>query len=791
MKRVIPLLCVVILGACSDQGAGPQNPVMASLEIVSGDHQADTVGLELPDPLVVVVKDAAGQPLQGQVVNFVVTSGGGTVFAGANSTNADGIAKERWTLGTNASDSQVVEVRAVDNTTGQAKVFARFEATAIPGAPAGVGVQPYSVVMGALGDTLRLSDTAYDRYGNLIPHPQAHWEVEDSSIVAIDSTGLLFALANGQTHAFVTSGVASDSALVTVQQHATTIDVTPDAYDSATAISFGALGDTLAASVTATDALGNAIAHPAVTWMSTDSLVVSVTDSGMITARGPGMTWVAATLAGLRDSAFIRVQQVVDSVYVAPERDTLFALTDTTRFTAVALDSNDFPIAGRQAMWRSSDGSIASVDTDGVVTAVANGSATIMGSVDGAGGSATILVSQAIASLAVSPSGAYMSAVGQSQAFTVQELDAKGVAMVAPEPVVWSSLNADVATIDAQTGVATGLRDGQATIAAAAGGAAGYALTTIEDAATSPVTQFDTVPTPSGVGALHDVWGARDDAVWAVGDSLTVLFYDGSTWSRVLGAGTGNFTAVWGSSDSDVWAFGTQLYHFDGSSWQPYPGTQPRASGGIASMWGSAPDDVWIAEQYGLWHFDGSAWAQVPTSEQYMTGVWGRARDDVWFTGYTGSLGHYDGQTVQLVAASPTGYLSFMKSGLGGIGATGLIATGEYQTFGQIAEYDGAAWSLVAPSPTNEAVEKLWTINPSEVWVASAGPLRFDGGTSWTSFTDPYRIQSSTTSRSGFLDSMWGTGQGIVWGVGSVYEYDSVHYATLPTRAAIVRGTRN
>lgn len=792
MKRVLPLLSVVILGACSDHGVGPQSPSIASLDIVSGDYQTDTVGRELPDPLVVVVKDAAGQPLQGQVVNFVVTAGGGNVFAGANSTNADGIAKERWTLGTNTSDSQVVEVRAVDNTTGQPKVFARFQATAIPGAPATVAIQPDTVEIGALSDTSRLFATSYDQYGNLIPHQHVEWAAEDSAIAAVDSTGLIVALANGQTHAFVTNGAGRDTALVIVLQRAATLDVKPDAYDSASAITFVALGDTNRVSVTVSDPLGSPIDSVGVWWTSTDSIVASVTDSGEIVATASGTTWIVAVSAELRDSVFVVVSQRVASVEVTPAQDTLFALTDTTRFTADPRDANGVPIQGRQTTWTSSDESIASVDADGLVTAVANGSATITASVDGIAGSASVVVSQAVTSFAVRPSGAYMSAIGQTQVFSVRAVDAKGIAVVASEPITWTSLNPDVATVNAQTGEATGLRSGQVTIAATFDSVTGYALITIEDAAASPVMQLDSVPTPSGLGALYGVWGARDDAVWAVGDSLTVLFYDGSTWSRVMGSGSGSFTAVWGSSDTDVWAFGTQLYHFDGSSWHPYQGTQPGATDGIASMWGSAPDDIWIVCSNGVWHYDGVDWSLVSSPAQDLAAVWGRARDDVWFTGSTGSLSHFDGQSVRLVALYPTGgYVSSMRTGLAGVGPTELMATADSFGAGQLVEYDGTSWHVVAPRPTDYALANTWSIATSEVWIASAGLLRFDGGAGWTSFADPYRVYSTMTSRTAALTSVWGSGRGPVWAVGTVYEHDMIQDVELAPRAAIVRGTRN
>lgn len=44
---------------------------------VSGDNQTGATGATLPNPLVVQVKDSAGNPQSGVTVNFAVTSGGG------------------------------------------------------------------------------------------------------------------------------------------------------------------------------------------------------------------------------------------------------------------------------------------------------------------------------------------------------------------------------------------------------------------------------------------------------------------------------------------------------------------------------------------------------------------------------------------------------------------------------------------------------------------------------------------------------------------------------------------
>jgi hypothetical protein len=128
--RTVPVWFSVLVGimfGCGDGSTGPRRGV--TLDVVSGDHQSAPPGTELPNALVVRVTDANGQPVRGQIVNFRVTSGGGSMFAGAGSTNNEGVVRDRWTLGAIPGE-QTAEARAVDNETGAAIVFATFAATA-------------------------------------------------------------------------------------------------------------------------------------------------------------------------------------------------------------------------------------------------------------------------------------------------------------------------------------------------------------------------------------------------------------------------------------------------------------------------------------------------------------------------------------------------------------------------------------------------------------------------------------------------------------------------------------
>lgn len=140
---MLGVFAVLVHGLAGCGGGGNSSTVsstqtVASIALVGGNNQSATAGTELPEPLEALILDQAGLPIAGQVVNFKVVTGGGTVFAGAAASDADGCARERWTLGTQAG-VQKIEVRAVDST-GAAVVYATFEAIAVAGAAQSVSI---------------------------------------------------------------------------------------------------------------------------------------------------------------------------------------------------------------------------------------------------------------------------------------------------------------------------------------------------------------------------------------------------------------------------------------------------------------------------------------------------------------------------------------------------------------------------------------------------------------------------------------------------------------------------
>lgn len=132
-SRALVTALALSTAACGDQIADPAvQPAAARMIILSGDAQTVRPGQDLPQPIVVKVVDEQGNPVPNQIVNFRVLSypggGEGSVYAGAALTNAQGIAQERWTLGTRVL--QRLEVRAVSTETGERQLFGTFTAFA-------------------------------------------------------------------------------------------------------------------------------------------------------------------------------------------------------------------------------------------------------------------------------------------------------------------------------------------------------------------------------------------------------------------------------------------------------------------------------------------------------------------------------------------------------------------------------------------------------------------------------------------------------------------------------------
>jgi adhesin/invasin len=197
------------------------------------------------------------------------------------------------------------------------------------------------------------------------------------------------------------------------------------------------------------------------------------------------------------------VEQVV-VIEVVPDTVTLTALGATRQFEAVARDEDGNVVPGVAFSWASDDDLVASIDTAGLATAVANGTATVAATANGVTGTATVTVRQRVSSLVLSkacpssqgspvilalhnsfvvPSCDTLTAVDRQLQVIAEAYDANGNPVIGAT-VVWTTGQPAVATVDS-TGLVTAVGNGTTTITATADDAASQIEVVVRQAVSS------------------------------------------------------------------------------------------------------------------------------------------------------------------------------------------------------------------------------------------------------------------------------------------------------------------
>ena len=140
-----------LLAAAGLQCSGDttQPSTASAIEMVEGDGQSAAVGGTLPDPLVVLVTDQSGDPVQGVSVQWVA-QGGGSVSPATAQTGSDGKASVERVLG--ATPGQQTTTASVSGLEGSPVTFT---ATATEGSSASITITtnpPTSALTGEVFD---------------------------------------------------------------------------------------------------------------------------------------------------------------------------------------------------------------------------------------------------------------------------------------------------------------------------------------------------------------------------------------------------------------------------------------------------------------------------------------------------------------------------------------------------------------------------------------------------------------------------------------------------------------
>lgn len=153
------------------------------------------------------------------------------------------------------------------------------------------------------------------------------------------------------------------------------------------------------------------------------------------------------------------------------------SIGQTVQLTAAVLDQNGQPVVGAVVNWSSNSVNVATVSSQGLVTAVGNGTATISAQSGSVSQNATVTVRQTAVSIEIDPDTVTLMAIGETVQLTAAVRDGNG-RPVAGADVAWASSEENVATVS-DGGLVTAVMNGLAAITARAGSLSDTAMVTV------------------------------------------------------------------------------------------------------------------------------------------------------------------------------------------------------------------------------------------------------------------------------------------------------------------------
>ncbi|MBN1597504.1 MAG: Ig-like domain-containing protein [Bacteroidales bacterium] len=309
----------------------------------------------------------------------------------SNATNQNVIWSSSNTIVATINDSGLLTSNAVGSATitvttedGEYTALCVISVTSSTIPVTGVSISPINVNMNIGGTQQMIVHLTPSNATN----QNLSWSSSDSEIASVNSNGLVTANAEGETSITVTTedGGYTASGNVTVSPPiipVTGINISPTTasltVDSTQQFSVNIYPE-------------NAT-NQNVSWSSNNSFVASVTSNGLVAAISEGMCTINVTSqdGGYTDNCYVTVTPAfipVTGINVSPNSTDLI-VGNTQQLTASVYPQN---ATNQNIFWSSSNTSVASVNSAGLVTAIAEGYATITVTAQDGGYSATCYI---------------------------------------------------------------------------------------------------------------------------------------------------------------------------------------------------------------------------------------------------------------------------------------------------------------------------------------------------------------------------------------------------------------
>ena len=195
------------------------------------------------------------------------------------------------------------------------------------------------------------------------------WSSSDNKVATVSSKGVITAKGKGTCTITCTAADGygtKNTCEVTVKQPVTTIALSDETVSLW-------VGKKKTLTATAAPTTAN---NTSVNWSSSDNKVATVSSKGVITAKGKGTCTITCTAAdgyGTKNICEVTVKQPVTEIALSETTASLW-VGDTKTITATATPTTAGNIS---VTWSSSDNSVASVSSEGVITANGEGTCTI------------------------------------------------------------------------------------------------------------------------------------------------------------------------------------------------------------------------------------------------------------------------------------------------------------------------------------------------------------------------------------------------------------------------------
>jgi uncharacterized protein YjdB len=331
-----------------------------------------------------------------------------------------------------------------------------------------------SVVAGA---TTTLQATVKDQNGNVMTGQTVTWSTNNAAAATVNSSGVVTGVAAGSATITATSSGKTGTSSISVTAVPPVVTTVTVAPTSASVVA----GATTTLVATVKDQNGNVMTGQTVTWSTNNAAAATVNSSGVVTGVAAGSATITATSSGKTGTSSITVTAVapvVTTVTVAPTSASVVAGATTT-LQATVKDQNGNVMTGQTVTWSTNNAAAATVNSSGVVTGVAAGSATITATSSGKTGTSSITVTAVapvVTTVTVAPTSASIVA-GATTTLQATVKDQNGNVMTG-QTVTWSTNNAAAATVNS-SGVVTGVAAGSATITATSSGKSGTSSITV------------------------------------------------------------------------------------------------------------------------------------------------------------------------------------------------------------------------------------------------------------------------------------------------------------------------